>query len=86
KELKGFARISLQPAESATVTFRLHAHHLAFYDRELRCVVEPGTIQVMVGSSSEDIRLEGGFQITGEVAEVEQEKVYFADVKIHRQR
>lgn len=86
KELKGFARISLQPGESATVTFRLHAHHLAFYDRELRCVVEPGTIQVMVGSSSEDIRLEGGFQITGEVAEVEQEKVYFADVKIHRQR
>ncbi|SFU45349.1 glycoside hydrolase family 3 N-terminal domain-containing protein [Alicyclobacillus macrosporangiidus] len=84
KELKGFARVSLAPGERARVTFRLSAHQLAFYDRDLRFVVEPGTIQVLVGSSSEDIRLTGAFRIHGSIADVEREKVFSTPVTITR--
>jgi beta-glucosidase len=65
KELKGFARLTLQPGESRRVTFHLPVDQLAFYDEQLALVVEAGAIKVMVGSSSEDIRLAGGFAISG---------------------
>ena len=66
KELKGFARLTLQPGESRHVTFHLPVNQLAFYDEETKLVVEAGTIRVMLGSSSADIRCEGAFEIVGE--------------------
>jgi len=71
KALKGFKRISLQPAEQKTITFALDTRHLAFYDRQMNYVVEPGLINVLVGSSSADIRLSGTFDIVGETTNVE---------------
>ncbi len=65
KELKGFARLTLAPGERRRVTFHLPADTLAFYDADLRLVLEPGRVQVMVGSSSEDIRLTGAFEVVG---------------------
>ncbi len=66
KELKGFTRISLQPGESRTATFHLPVNQLAYYDLDLNLVIEPGKFLVMAGSSSEDIRLTGEFDISGE--------------------
>jgi beta-glucosidase len=66
KELKGFQRITLRQGEERRVAFRLDLSQLAFYDRDMQFAVEPGRVQVMVGSSSEDIRLTGSFEITGE--------------------
>ncbi len=63
KELKGFERIELAAGERKRVRFDLAVSQLAFYDRQMQRVVEPGAIQVMVGSSSEDIRLTGQFEI-----------------------
>ena len=63
KELKGFAKVRLDPGEKKTVTFQLLPEHLSFLDRNLHWVVEPGTYAVMVGSSSEDIRLKGEFVV-----------------------
>ncbi|MGQ9854372.1 MAG: glycoside hydrolase family 3 C-terminal domain-containing protein, partial [Candidatus Oleimicrobiaceae bacterium] len=57
KELKGFRRITLKPGERSTVSFCLGPEELAMLDRELKLVVEPGAFEVMVGSSSEDIKL-----------------------------
>jgi len=65
KELKGFQRISLACGQRKTVTFELSASQLAFYDRGMAFVVEPGTIEVMVGSSSDDIRATGVFEVVG---------------------
>ena len=56
-ELRGFAKVELQPGETKTVTFRLAPEHLALYDRHLNRVVEPGDFKVMIGASSTDIRL-----------------------------
>lgn len=67
KELKGFKRISLAPGQSARVAFTLTAEHLAYYDEAMHLVVEPGAIEVMIGSSSADIRLKGSFTIPQKV-------------------
>lgn len=64
KELKGFQRIHLEPGESGTVEFNLPAGFLAFYNLDMRRLVEPGVFKVMVGRSSEDILLEGEFKVT----------------------
>ena len=63
KELKGFQRITLEPAETKTVEFELSTESLAFYDRDMELVVEPGVFKVMVGRSSSDIMLEGEFEV-----------------------
>jgi len=63
KELKGFRKIALQPGEKKTVRFTLSPEELAFYDQNMVRRVEPGTFNVMVGSSSEQIRLRGSFEV-----------------------
>jgi beta-glucosidase len=64
KELKGFKRITLEPREKKTVTFEISKNELQFLDAQMKNVVEPGTIEVMIGSSSDDIRLKSSFEIT----------------------
>jgi beta-glucosidase len=59
QELKGFARVRLAPGESTEVAFRLGPEHLRMLDADMQWIVEPGRFRVMVGSSSEDIRLRG---------------------------
>jgi beta-glucosidase len=54
KELKGFERVRLRPGETKTVALPITAESLAFYDIDMRFVVEPGEFDVMVGSSSRD--------------------------------
>ncbi|MCC7445990.1 MAG: glycoside hydrolase family 3 C-terminal domain-containing protein [Anaerolineae bacterium] len=68
KELCGFKRVTLQPGETRTITFHLNVAQLAYYNRAMDYVVEPGTIDVMVGSSSEAIYQQGAFTIVGEPA------------------
>jgi beta-glucosidase len=63
KELKGFQKIALQPGEKKTVRFTLTPEELAFYDQSMVRRVEPGTFRVMLGSSSEQIRLRGSFEV-----------------------
>ncbi|MDH4196591.1 MAG: glycoside hydrolase family 3 C-terminal domain-containing protein, partial [Candidatus Aminicenantes bacterium] len=58
-ELKGFRRVVLAPGASETVSFELGPRELSFLGADMRDVVEPGEFQVLVGSSSRDIRLKG---------------------------
>lgn len=61
--LCGFERVALKPGETKPVRFKLSASALELINRQNQRVVEPGTFKVMVGSSSEDIRLKGEFQV-----------------------
>jgi beta-glucosidase len=64
KELKGFAKLELEPGQSQEVSFSLDMRALSFYDPYRRSwVAEPGEFQVLVGSSSRDIRLKGSFTL-----------------------
>ncbi len=51
QELAGFVRVALAPGEAKTVRFDLGPEALSLLDEELRRVVEPGTFDVMVGTS-----------------------------------
>jgi len=52
RELKGFARITLAPGESKTVSLNITPDSLAFLDINMNRVVEPGMFDIMVGPSS----------------------------------
>jgi beta-glucosidase len=65
KNLRGFERVHLQPGETKGVKFTLTPEDLALWDRNMHFIVEPGVFRVMVGSASEDIRLNGEFEIVG---------------------
>ena len=54
KELKGFQKVTLRPGETKTVTFNITPELLAFYDVNMKYVVEPGEFCIMVGNSSRD--------------------------------
>ncbi len=82
KELKGFARIPLQPGESKRVTFHLPVNQMAYYNEDLELVLEPGTFKVMVGSSSEDILLQDEFKVAGESPALIRDRVFVCPVSI----
>jgi beta-glucosidase len=63
KSLKGFQRITLKPGESGIVNFIIGADHLSLWNRDMKKVVEPGEFKLMIGSSSDDIRLTDNLQV-----------------------
>ena len=63
KELKGFRKVWLRPGESTKVQFELGPRHLSLINRHLKKVVEPGEFKVMIGHSSDEIVLQGTFNI-----------------------
>jgi beta-glucosidase len=64
QELKGFQRIALAAGESKDVHFKLDRSAIAFYSTAKKdWVTEPGQFDVLVGSSSRDIRVKGSFSL-----------------------
>ncbi|MNX32408.1 Periplasmic beta-glucosidase precursor [compost metagenome] len=61
--LRGFERVSLAPGETKTLKFVLHPDDLALLDKNMNWTVEPGKFQVMIGNSSEDIKLKKEFTV-----------------------
>jgi beta-glucosidase len=65
KELKGFAKVHLEPGECKTVTLSIGRSALAYYDdRAHQWIAEAGTFDVLVGASSQDIRATARFVLT----------------------
>jgi beta-glucosidase len=66
QSLRAFERVELQPGETKHVTFTLPASELAWYHTaEKRFAVEPGTFNLMIGSSSQDVRLRADLEVKG---------------------
>jgi len=64
KELKGFAKVSLNPGESKTVSITLDKRAFSFWDVKTKLwIAEPGEYEILVGVSSRDIRLKDRFEI-----------------------
>ncbi|MFZ4581478.1 MAG: glycoside hydrolase family 3 N-terminal domain-containing protein [Paludibacter sp.] len=62
-QLRGFERITLNPSESKTVNFTLKPEDLELLDKDMNWTVEPGKFEVLIGSSSENIKLKREFEI-----------------------
>ncbi|MGO4539697.1 beta-glucosidase [Paenibacillus sp. 2TAB19] len=68
KELKGFAKLELQPGEQKTVMIELDKRSFAYYNVELKdWHVESGQFAVLIGRSSEDIVLSDTLNVTSTV-------------------
>ena len=60
KQLRAFKRIPIKAGESREVTLTVPKEELGYWNEEKQMfVVEPGTVKLLIGASSEDIRLEG---------------------------
>nr|AMK07469.1 beta-xylosidase [Klebsiella sp. T4-1] len=72
RELKAFRRVTLDPGETATLTFYLPVDMLNFTRRDGQRIVEPGEFVLQVGASSADIRGTATVTVKGEVRELAQ--------------
>ncbi len=63
-ELAGFCRIFLKKGEKRTVTFQMKVSQTAFLNEAMEWIVEKGEITLLLGASSQDIRLRGSVTIT----------------------
>jgi beta-glucosidase len=69
KELKGFVKVALQPGETQTVTLHLDREALAYWDdAQHTWVAEAGEFEVLIGSSSQDIRARAPFHLSETVS------------------
>ncbi|WP_219413041.1 glycoside hydrolase family 3 N-terminal domain-containing protein [Pseudonocardia nigra] len=83
-QLLGYARVELAAGESAEVTFDVPTHRLAFSDRRMVRVVEPGTVELFVGTSCADPVLTATVELTGPVHEVSTADRRVVDTEITR--
>jgi len=63
KELKDFRKLQLTSGESKTIKFVIDTEKLSFYNEKVQWVAEPGEFDLMIGSSSQDIRLKDTFEL-----------------------
>jgi hypothetical protein len=82
QELKGFARVSLDAGQRARVTFTLPADMLSFTGVDLMRCVEPGHVDIFIGSSSADIRLKGAIDVVGALRHPGEDRALFTPVNV----
>jgi beta-glucosidase len=64
-QLRGFTRVTLQPGETREVAFTLSAKQFALWSQAGEWLIEPGAIELMIGSASDDIRVRTAIEVTG---------------------
>ncbi|WP_246281547.1 glycoside hydrolase family 3 N-terminal domain-containing protein [Fodinicola acaciae] len=84
RQLTGFCRVRLDPGEQAEVTFSVHADRTSFVGRDLRRIVEPGEVEVLVGSSSEMLPCVGKVRVVGAVRVIDGDYVRTTPVEVSR--
>ncbi|WP_269234532.1 glycoside hydrolase family 3 N-terminal domain-containing protein [Flavobacterium flavigenum] len=62
-ELRDFQKVKLNAGESKTIEFIIDKEKLSFYNNKLEWVAEPGDFEVMIGTSSADIKLKSSFEL-----------------------
>lgn len=80
--LVGFARVSLEAGQTASVDFEVHPSRLAFYDEAMRFVTEPGRFRFSVGGASDRAGQSVTVDLTGAVAEYQQRQVVATAVRV----
>nr|WP_127507315.1 glycoside hydrolase family 3 N-terminal domain-containing protein [Actinoplanes solisilvae] len=85
KQLTGFARVPLEAGEAKDVTFTVHADRTAFTGRDFSRVVEPGDLDVLVGTSADDLPCTGRVTLTGPLRVVgDRDRVLVTPVEVQK--
>jgi beta-xylosidase len=82
RQLLGFARVSPEPGQAATVSFDIHADRFAFVGASLDRMVESGTIELYAGSSSTDIRSAATLELQGQARTIRQQRRLGTSVRV----
>jgi Fibronectin type III-like domain len=82
RQLVGFARVGLEPGASRDVRFAVHADRTAFTGRDLQRIVEPGDVEVLVGTSAQDLPCRGVVRLTGSLRVVGHERRLVTPVEV----
>lgn len=80
--LTGFARVTLGAGAAADVSFEVHADRMAYTGPDLRRIVEPGDVEVLVGTSSTDLPCRATLQLTGDVRVVGPDRTLVTPVRV----
>ena len=83
-QLQGFARVSLEPGQTRTVSVKLHTEQFGYYtnDGVRQWNIAPGTFEVKIGASSADIRLYDKVTLTGKHVVKPLRDHYFSEVTV----
>lgn len=65
-QLIGFNRISVPAGETVTCKFRIDLSQFAYFDEAMEFLVEPGEVDIMIGSSSSNLKLSQTVRLTGD--------------------
>lgn len=66
KQLAAFAKITLEPYETRKISFKVPVALLGFYNEEMEFVVEPGAMDIMIGTSAENTAFKQEIALVGE--------------------
>lgn len=75
QQLVGFQRVALAPAQQARITWKVPTDLLAYSGIEYTRILEPGPVDLLVGASSSDIRLEAECLLTGPVRHLDGDRL-----------
>lgn len=80
RQLVGFKRLTVTAGERRRLKFQIDATQLCYYDRSMRLVVDPGEVEVMVGSSSRDIQLRKTVVLQGDRRPLQRQQIVATQV------
>jgi beta-glucosidase len=83
-ELRGFRRTHLLPGERKRVTFTLPVELLAYFDATMQLSVEPATVQIMAGNSSQNLPLRGSITLSGAKRTLPRRTRYLCEVAVEQ--
>ena len=83
-QLQGFARVSLEPGQTKKVKAKLYTEQFGYYtnDGVRQWNIAPGTYEVKVGASSEDIRLSERIVLKGKHVTKPLREYYISEVTV----
>lgn len=85
RELRGFKRVSLAPGETKRVSFAVPWDQFRFYDLQMKCAVHPGDVELMLGTSANEIHARDTFTVEAPVDGKEvlpKQRSYFSTVSV----
>ncbi len=80
--LAGFRKVHLEPGEKKTVCFNLKMSQLGYYNEDMEFVVEPGSLTVMVGDSSDRIAEKAEITLTGDKVNMMGRRSYICTTEV----